>query len=179
MSNYKEDEQKLQSLLKEGDLVWKNWYDDMRDPFRLFFIKYGNVDPDLAIELFHEAMVIFHRNVFAKKLTTPLQSTLKTYLFGIGKMLYLKKGGKTDNWQDEIPDHPVMPEVEMSADQKEKAALVKSLLQRIGEPCKQLLELIYINGYVMEAVANEMGFPSEGAVRKRKFDCLKKMRKMI
>ena len=47
-------------------------------------------------------------------------------------MLFLKKGGKTDGWDDEIPDQAVLPDVEMRADQKEKAALVKNLLALIS-----------------------------------------------
>ena len=124
-------------------------------------------------------MVIFHRNVKNNKLIPPLKSTLKTYLFGIGKLLYLKKGGTSETWEEEIPDQAVMPEIEKQSDQEAKAVLVGRLLDRIGEPCKELLTLVYIEENVMEAVAAKMGFPSEGAARKRKFDCLQKLRAMI
>ncbi|MCB0572745.1 MAG: sigma-70 family RNA polymerase sigma factor, partial [Phaeodactylibacter sp.] len=59
------------------------------------------------------------------------------------------------------------------------AELVRRLLDKIGEPCKRLLELIFVHGYVMDAVAEELELPSAGAARKRKFDCLKKMRDLI
>lgn len=180
MSKYKTDELRLEQLSQGKERVWQTIYDDIRDPFRLFFLKNSSLDPDQAIELYQEAMVVFHKNVVRGKLVAPLKSTLRTYLIGIGKMLYLKKSGKKiDAWIDEIPDQAVQPIVEDKAERKEQAELVRRLLERIGEPCKQLLTLVYIKGYVMEAIAEEMNFPSEGAVRKRKFDCLKKIREMV
>lgn len=180
MSKYQTDENRLVLLSQGKETEWQAIYDDLREPFRLFFLKHARLDSDQVIELYQEVMIIFHRKVLRQKLTAPLQSTLKTYLIGIGKMLYLKKSGqKIDSWIDEIPDQAVMPVVEEKADQSEQAALVRRLLNQIGEPCRQLLTLVYIKGYVMEAIAEEMDFPSEGAVRKLKFDCLKKMRAMI
>lgn len=180
MNKYKTDELRLQRLSQGKEIEWQAIYDDIREPFRLFFLKNSTLDPEQAIELYQEAMIIFHRKVIRGKLVAPLQSTLTTYLIGIGKMLYLKKSGqKIDAWIDEIPDQAVAPVVEERADHAEQSALVQGLLDRIGEPCKQLLSLVYIKGYVMEAIAKEMDFPSEGAVRKRKFDCLKKMRRML
>ena len=57
--------------------------------------------------------------------------------------------------------------------------LARALLDRIGEPCRSLLEMVYIKEFVMEAVAENLGLPSEGAARKRKFDCLQKMKELL
>ncbi len=179
MSNYRNDEQLLRELAEGDELKWKSFYDDMRGAFRLFFMKYAGVEPEVATEIFHESMVIFHRNVMRRKLQAPLQSRLKTYLFGIGKLVYRKRGGQTQNWDDEIPDAPVEPEVENQAQRDAQAQLVQRLLSSIGEPCREILEMVYLKGYVMEAVAREMGLSSEGAARKRKFDCIQKMRAMM
>ena len=180
MGNYREDEKRL-DLLKTGrDQAWKDWYDEMREPFRLFFIKYGAIEPETALSLFHDAMVIFHANVREQKLEAPLKSTLRTYLFGIGKILLKKQGIQLENVIDgEIPEIPIQPNVETTAEQQENASLVRDLLNKLGEPCKSLLQLIYIKGYAMEAVAEELDIPSAGAVRKRKFDCLKKLRALM
>ena len=137
------------------------------------------MESEKATELFHETMVVFHRNVTSGKLTPPLQSALRTYLFGVGKILCRKIGDHDQSWETEIPEVPVLPEVEVIEDWRDKSEKARLLLEKIGEPCRQLLKLIYIHNYAMEAVAEEMDFPSTGAVRKRKFDCLKKMRSMV
>jgi DNA-directed RNA polymerase specialized sigma24 family protein len=57
--------------------------------------------------------------------------------------------------------------------------LVRHLLNDIGDPCKTLLELMFIKGYSAEAVVREMNYSDERVVRKRKSLCLKKMREMV
>lgn len=179
MSNYHADETLLKKLRAGDRISWKQLYDDLRAPFRLFFLKYSGMDSEQVTELFHEAMVVLHRNIMNEKLASPLQSTLRTYLFGIGKILCKKFGENSDKWESEIPEIPVLPKVELIEDWQDKAAKTKQLLDKIGSPCNELLKLIYIKGFAMEAVAEEMNFSSAGAVRKRKFDCLKKMRAML
>jgi len=57
--------------------------------------------------------------------------------------------------------------------------LVRHLLNEIGDPCKKLLELMFIQGYSAEAVVREMNYSDERVVRKRKSLCLKKLREMV
>jgi len=178
MSKYQEAERRLKELQSGGDIAWKAFYDDMRSPFRLFFMKIANLNPEEAGELFHDTMIVFHRNVRNGKLLSPLQSNLKTYLFGIGKNV-LRKRGRKGNWETEIPDVGVEAIVESQHEREAKASLVRRLLAKMGDSCRQLLELVYLKGYVMEAVAKELNITNEGTVRKRKFDCLKKMRKLL
>jgi RNA polymerase sigma factor (sigma-70 family) len=180
MSKYPEDEQRLLVLSKGEDADWQRFYNEVRSPFRLFLMKYSQCTPELALELFHEAMVIFHRKVTQQQLEAPLQSSLRTYLFGIGKMLMRKQFSTDSKVTDaEIPDIPIAPVVDAIAEDRQNAMLVQQLLNQIGEPCKQLLELFYLKGYAIDAITATMEFPSEGAVRKRKFDCLKKMRELM
>lgn len=176
MGEYQNDEQRLSRLATGDNREWKIWYDDMRSPFRAFFMRHSALGPEDVTALYHETMVVFHRNVTTGKLTPPLQSSLRTYLFGIGKLVYKKSHAAAVNWDDDIPDMPVLPEVEDRAEREAQAALVRRLLDRIGEPCREILTLVYIKGYAMESVATEMGIASEGAARKRKFDCLQKLR---
>ena len=179
MSNYPDDDRLMQQLAAGDETAWNKLYDDTRSPFRLFFIRYGALPPEEAIELYQDAMVVLHRNCTNGKIQAPLQSSIRTYLFGIGKILLRKKGTDTRQWDDNIPELPVEPEVESRESQHAKAELVRRLLHKIGEPCKRLLELIFLHGYVMDAVAEELELPSAGAARKRKFDCLKKMRDLL
>ncbi|HMQ47051.1 MAG TPA: sigma-70 family RNA polymerase sigma factor [Saprospiraceae bacterium] len=179
MDKYNEEEQTLEKLATGNDQVWKEFYDNHRSAFRLFFIKQAELDPEDAITLFHEAMVIMHRKITNRELTAPLSSKLRTFLFGIGKMLLKKRGQNPDNWTDEIPDVPVEPESESIEEQQAKADFVRRLLHLVGEPCRELLEMHYIRGYVWEAVAREMNISNAGAARRRGFSCLEKLREIL
>jgi DNA-directed RNA polymerase specialized sigma24 family protein len=57
--------------------------------------------------------------------------------------------------------------------------LVRKILNKIGDPCKTLMELIFIRGYSADAVVDEMGYSDERVVRKRKSLCLKQMRELL
>lgn len=180
MSEYQADEDRLNALRSGDEKSWQAFYAEMRTPFRLFFLKNGAIPDNEIVELFQEALIAFHRNVMNGRLEKPLQSSLKTYLFGIGKILCRKRFSTASfSWDDDIPEEAVAPAIEAKAERQEKAAMVSKLLDRIGEPCRQLLTLVYIHGYAMESVAAEMDFPTEGAARKRKFDCLRKLRQML
>lgn len=180
MSNYRKEEERLTMLQTGSHASWKLAYDEWREPFLLFFLQNGAGEREEVITLFQDAMVVLYHNVTTGKLTAPLQSTLRTYLIGIGKRLYLRqKENNARQWKDDIPDTPVLPEVEDQEEQRHRAELVRRLLQQIGEPCRTILDMVYLRSFAMEAVAEELGLPSEGAARKRKFDCLKKMRDLL
>ncbi|MEM1216930.1 MAG: sigma-70 family RNA polymerase sigma factor [Bacteroidota bacterium] len=179
MSKYAKDETVLKTLATGKTAAWRQVYDDWRSPFRLYFLKYTKQSPEQVNELFQDAMVVLHRKIVNGGLQAPLQSTLKTYLFGIGKMLYRKQRSASVNWEDDIPEVAIPSEAENRIVMQEQAAWVRQLLDRIGDKCRDILEKIYLQGYSMEAAAEDLGMSGAGAARKRKFDCLKKMRQMI
>lgn len=178
-SKYQNDEKLLERLAGGEDRDWKMFYNDVRDVFCGHFMKYNGIGPAVALEMYHEAMVIFHRKVVSRSLTAPLQSLLSTYLVGIGKNLFKRKGFSfADEGEDSLKNmaNDWILEYENA---EENAAQVKGILGKIGDPCKTLLTLFYIKGFSMEAVAINMNMPSPGAAKKKKFDCLKAIRKML
>lgn len=179
MGSYQQDENRLRQLQKGKDADWKAWHKEVKEPFRLFFLQHGRLNGEEAKALFHEAMVVFHRKVTAGSLQAPLKSTLKTYLIGIGKMLCRRKGKPVEAASQEIPDVGEDPDVLTAIHAKEQADLVRNLLGRVGASCRKLLEMIYFDDASMKEVADELELATEGAARKRKFDCLKKLRTML
>lgn len=179
MSKYATDERRIQTLATGDDLAWRTLYDDLRSPFRLFFLKHTSWSPEQVNALYQDAMVVLHRKVTSGDLAAPLRSSLRTYLFGVGKMIYRKQGGAGVQWEEEIPDVAVPPSVENQIEQRERAAWVRSLLNRMDEKCRDILRKVYLQGFSMEAVAEDLQLSGAGSARKRKFDCLQRMRKLI
>lgn len=179
MSKYARDEDRLRELALGGDSSWRTFYDDLRSPFRLFFLKHTTWSPEQVGALYQDVMVVVHRKVTSGDLQAPLRSSLRTYLFGVGKMLYRKQGGSKVQWEEEIPDIAVPASVEDQIAERERAAWVRDLLNRMDEKCREILELVYLRGFSMEAVAEDLQLSGAGSARKRKFDCLQRMRKLI
>jgi RNA polymerase sigma-70 factor (ECF subfamily) len=176
--SYQQDDAQLEQLRNGDQNAWRALYEATRSPFRLYFIRYGTA-PEVATDMFQEAMVILNRNIRTGKLQAPLKSTLRTYIIGIGRVLLLRKGTDTRQWEGEIPEIPILPEIEDRQEQNAKAQLARQLLDQLGSPCRELLEMFYLKNYVMEAIARELDLPSPGAARRRKHDCLRKMRELI
>lgn len=179
MSKYQQDEEQLIQL-KSGDRkVWKRFFDEHLEPFQLFVMKYGRVTKEDSFELFQDAVVILHRNILREKLNVPLKSKLQTYLFAVGKNLCRRKPGSGRlQFPEHLPELPENPQEEVD-NRNHNAALVKSLLARIGEKCRQFLTLLFLDEMPQEDIMATMAIPSNEAFRKRKFDCLKKMRKLV
>lgn len=182
----KNDNQLLEAIKRGDQRVLEQLYDQNRQPFLVWASQYYQCDNEDAIEIYQKAYTILYLNVRNEKLTQ-LTSSVKTYLFSIGKNLFREKfrdkHNKVVNIDDVVNSDAVNNFMDTNIldeynDSHQKQA-VRQLLNEIGEPCKKLLELMFIDGYSAEAVVSEMGYSDERVVRKRKSLCLKKMREMV
>lgn len=139
------------------------------------------VPEEVAIDIFQDVMVIFFRNVSQGKLTH-LNSSIKTYLFGIGKNLlrrHLQRKGR------EIPLEEGFDVADMEGGtmkivlQNERQRALHKALQKLGEPCRQLLELFYYKQLSMKEIQAEMAYKSVQVVKTQKSRCVQYLRKLI
>jgi RNA polymerase sigma factor (sigma-70 family) len=178
MSKYQQDDELLKRLKSGNHRVWKELFDNNIDAFILFVMKYGKLQQDEAYGIYQEAIVIFHRNVTSGKIEPPLRSSLSTYIYGIGKNLCRRKTSTNLSFPENLPELPQTPFEELD-ERRHNAAVVKSLLARIGENCREFLTMVFLEEKQQDDIMVQMEIPSPEAFRKRKHDCLKKMRALI
>jgi RNA polymerase sigma factor (sigma-70 family) len=165
--------------------VLEKLYSDYRQPFVVWACQFYQCQEEDAVEIFQKAYTILYMNVRDGKLTE-LTSSVKTYIFSIGKNLFREKFRSKHNNTvnlDDVSNTTAVRQVDSDIlddyqDEHQKE-LVRQLLVQIGDPCQTLLELMFIKGYSAEAVVYEMGYSDERVVRKRKSLCLKKLREMV
>ncbi len=173
----------LLSKIREGDRKYlRQLYEEHREAFWVWIRKTYNCDEDMAAEVYQQAFTTLYYNVKEGKLTN-LTSSLKTYIFAIGRNL-IRDHFKITTRRQEIMEVAVdTSNIDNSIidryEQSEMKDTVKTLLLKIGEPCKTVLELFYLKGYALDAIAIEMNYKSENIASKRKFICLKQMRKLL
>jgi RNA polymerase sigma factor (sigma-70 family) len=181
----KNENQVLEAIKRGDPKVLERLYDEIRQPFIVWAVQFYQCDSEDAIEIYQKAYTILYMNVRNKKLTN-LTSSVKTYLFSIGKNLFREKFRNKHNRLVNLDDVSNTNALKVDVDtdvlneyedvhQKE---MVRYLLDQIGDPCKTLLNLMFIKGYSADAVVREMGYSDERVVRKRKSLCLKKLREM-
>jgi RNA polymerase sigma factor (sigma-70 family) len=182
--NTQSEQYRLLSLIKDGDAkVLHRLYEEFRGPFVVWATQAYNCPDEECVDIYQRAFTILYFNIRDEKLTV-LTSSLKTYLFSIGKNLFRERIRDKNRNLLELADNqdfgnPLDTNILDEYQQNHDKAVVQQLLHRIGDPCKTLLELIYLYDYSALAVAEEMGYSDERVVRKRKCLCLKKLREMI
>lgn len=134
-----------------------------------------------AADVFQDAVITFYFNVKKGKLTT-LTSTVKTYLFAIGKNLALKKIRKDNRL---VVDNEVMEfnanvaYEELRVECSERQQLIAGCLQQLGDPCHSILRMFYFDRFSMDSIAQRLGYKNEHVVKSQKLRCLQRLRGML
>ena len=183
---YPQDEAILLKIRNGDQAALKELHSAYWPPFRAYCNKSKGLDEEAILSIYARSFTIFYHNIVHEKINPPLQSSLKTYLFGIGNKSILKYWNDTyrkrvtsvDEWHEKPGDH-LEPDINRYYEQNARAKLVKKLLDQLDEPCQQLLQLSFLEENADDAIAAKMDIPSTGAVRQRRFKCLEKIRKLL
>ncbi len=181
-----EKENEILSAIKLGNpKLLEQLYNEYRRPFLLWAVQNYKCDDDAALEVYQKAFTVLYFNVKNGKLQQ-LTSSLKTYIFAIGKNLFYERFRdkslqvvhidevmNTTAVQDQI-DNSILEHYQNNHQRE----FVRQLLDKIGDPCRKILSLIFIDGLGHKEVVDAMGYSDERVVRKRKSLCLKTLREM-
>ncbi|MGB3465769.1 MAG: sigma-70 family RNA polymerase sigma factor [Cyclobacteriaceae bacterium] len=151
-------------------------YQTYKQEFIEWTLKSYTVNEEIAMDAFQEAVIAFYLNIRKGKIQQ-LDSSVKTYLFAIGKNKLLNKMRKEqkemliereETWTEaDLSDFTIDP-----FEVNERQDYLIRALQQIGEKCRQLLQLFYFDGNSMEAISIKMGFKNENVAKTQKLRCL-------
>jgi RNA polymerase sigma factor (sigma-70 family) len=134
---------------------------------------------EIAKDIFQMSMVIFYENIISGKLAS-LHSSVKTYLFAIGKNKIMEHQ-LSNKRQQTIQEHFIRePLLEDYSEEKEETIRrVEGALVELGEPCKSLLELYYYRSYSIEQIAFTLNYKSNDSAKTQKYKCLTRLKKLM
>lgn len=177
------DADAVRDLQSEDRLKLKSVYLRYRNEFISFGKKYG-LDQEALQDIYQEAFIALRKKAMEGRLDT-VQSSLKTYLFGIGKYKIfddLKKRKREvrlephlHGSQDEIPEIAVTAEEPLN----ERQSRLRLQLQKLGEKCRKLLTLFYYRGLSIKEIVDVGGYKNPNVVKAHKSRCLKTLREMM
>jgi RNA polymerase sigma factor (sigma-70 family) len=157
-------------------------YEANRKPFIRWAMWNLKCDEYDAADIYQKAFSIFYFNVKDGKLLT-LSSKVETYLYAIGKRLFLEKYRDKHSQNLNLEDVPEAKQLDTSYFDREshnqRQLVVESLLSQIGEMCANILKLYYYHRYSMEAIAEDVGYKNEMVAKKKKYECLQKLKSMV
>ncbi|HET7118515.1 MAG TPA: sigma-70 family RNA polymerase sigma factor [Hanamia sp.] len=145
------------------------------------FIINNNGYSDDARDIFQEAMIVLFENV--KSGSFILSCQLQTYLYSVCRRLWLKKLQKQNRFNHSIePVHEVVAvenEIELYEKRDGDFTMMENALQKIGEPCKSLLEAFYIEKRSMSEIADSFGYTNAENAKTQKYKCLVRLKKLF
>lgn len=179
--SFRKNEKEIIADIREGDSkAMENVYKKYRSEFVNWSGgKYG-ISEDDARDHYQDTMTIFFEGVVNGKVTE-IGSSLKTYLFGIGKNRIRQQfdaKSRGDKHEEGLAEHyQFLAEDEDASEAYEQARIHTSrLFELLGETCKEILRLFYFEKRSMSEIAKAMQHKNEAVTRTTKKRCLEKLR---
>ena len=164
-------------LVKSGDsAVLRELYYKHRSAF-IQWAKWKYTGADAA-DVYQQSFTIFYFNVRDGKFTG-MKSSIRTYIFAIGKNLLNKLAQEKplsepidDVKESDLPFGTIFDRYEATHRQE----MVGAILEDLGEPCKTILTKYYFENFSMESIASWFGYKTAAVAKKKKCECLAKIR---
>ncbi len=136
---------------------------------------------DEARDVYQASIITFYDNIMREKLQQ-LNGSIKTYLFAIGKnkILELRRADKKFDLTINVQDFDLEDKPDTEQQQKEKhLEIVQQCLEKLGEPCRTMLELYYYHETGLDTLANMLHYKNSDTVKNLKSRCLMRLRVMV
>ncbi len=156
-------------------------YEEYRKEFLHWITKEYHCSEDDSKDIYQLTILIFYDNIKQGKLEH-LVSSVKTYLFGIGKNIAKENLRKEkrftpisdEKWLKEYlidePSHPTDEDVFRRA---------KTSLEKLGQPCQRLIELFYYEKKSMPEITLSLNYKNPETAKNQKCKCMARLRKIF
>ncbi|MEM9545791.1 MAG: sigma-70 family RNA polymerase sigma factor [Bacteroidota bacterium] len=147
-------------------------YKEYRKAF-INFAKSYNLPDDEVIDVFQETVIALYQNLQNDRVEKR-QSSVKTYLFAIGKYKLINASKK----QQRKTEQNGMETIENKESSTMHLNLQQSL-RKLGDSCREILTLYYYRQYSIDAIMHTLSLKNENTVKAAKSRCLKKLKEII
>lgn len=173
----------LQSVKNGDQETLSRFYKDGRAGFIKWSEKHFHCKEVEAVDVYQDAIITLYENIVRGKYVHQPGSSIKTYLYAIGKNIFLKKMSMEKKIQDKVipnfstqtEDETDEKEAEIAADEHRYNAVMQAFAA-MKEPCKSILKYFYYQGLSMKQIADKMGYKSDQVVKSQKVRCLKTLK---
>ncbi|QDK78980.1 sigma-70 family RNA polymerase sigma factor [Spirosoma sp. KCTC 42546] len=155
-------------------------------PMVLHFVTTNSGSEDDAKDIYQEALIVLYEKVRSDSLE--LHCQLKTYLYSIGRRLWLKQLAQRNRFVVRDAETPVSDEVALDhlnddlIDHEERDRqfdLMADSLDRLGEPCRTLLDDFYIQHLSMQDITEKFGYTNADNAKTQKYKCLMRLKRLF
>ena len=180
MSNFEQEKLLLKGLALNDRMVVESIYRD-NYPMIQSFILNNSGNSDEARDIFQEAMIVVYEKAVSG--TFELNCQLKTYIYSVCRRLWLKRlqqlqryGSLIENAEDSVA---VEEDLELHEKHNADFILMETAMNKIGEPCKSLLDAYYLQKKNMQEIAADFGYTNADNAKTQKYKCLVRLKKLF
>lgn len=163
-----------QSDLKTLDTVYLTY----KKEFFLFARTLNAQEEDIA-DIYQETIISLYENVQNGKLAK-LTSTLKSYVFAIGKFKIYKQLNKTKKLYHEGPIIHVSEEMQLFETEalEEQRQVLRESWKQLGSKCQHILELFYYQGMTLDEIQEVLQYASKDVLKSQKSRCMAQLKEL-
>jgi len=168
----------FEQIKRNENTAVERFYMQHREEFIHWLKRHYRSNHETAIEVYQQAFVICYENILNGSLNN-LTSSLKTYLFAIGRN---KMNEILRNESRGVPSYNDLLQVtETDSDRYDFSNVqkVNIFLQQLGNPCRDLLVAFYYHRKSLPEIALGMGYKNTDTVKNMKYKCLERLRKLF
>jgi len=173
------DEELLTGLANGSDnALYRRYF-----PMVLQLITTNNGNEDDAKDIYQETLVVLYEKVRAGSFE--LHSQLKTYIYAVGRRLWLKQLAQKSRYMVRNIDVDATDAGQVSDDlvdheeRDRQFELMTDSLGRLGEPCRTLLEDFYIRHLSMQDITEKFGYTNADNAKTQKYKCLMRLKRLF
>lgn len=181
----------LKSELTEEDIITGIKNDDQSTmselyrayyPLILNFVVNNKGDEQDAKDIYQEAFMVLIHNI--KNEVFKAESKIRTYLYSICRRQWLKELQNRNRYMVGYQEHDDYIELDDEEghdvdDFRQRYLRMEICLREIGEPCRSVIKMFYIQNLSMQNIADEMGYTNASNAKTQKYKCLRRLKKIF
>lgn len=143
------------------------------------YAKTYNISEDDALDIYQDAIIALYQNFVVKQVVLT-KSSIKTYLFGIGKNKIFKLLKAKD--RPLLKAEAINDGIEIDFDNDkptELQLLLAKNLKQMSVSCNELLRLFYYRGLTINEIIEQTNYKDSNTVRSHKSRCLKHLKTLF
>lgn len=171
------DKEKISAIKFRNEYLVGKIYSLYRNEFFFFLKNRLWKDQDVIIDIYQDAFMVLCNKIYEDKLNADkLQSSLKTYLFGVGVKIAFNVNRKKGNlYEQNFNDIQDIPDDESGLGE-ENEKIIQTAVNEMGEPCHTILVKQYWEDKSGEEIAAEMNYKNKDAAKTQKYKCIQKLK---
>lgn len=154
-------------------------YTQYKSEFLVYASRFSVSEED-ATDIYQDCVIVLYENIVSGKLTS-FTSSIKTYLFAIGKYK-MYNGIKGKIITEDVSEYEFLLKDDADEDlilQEENIRKMQVAYRQLGSKCREVLKLFYYESQSIENIKDRLNYTSKDVVKSQKSRCIKQIREIL